>query len=177
MSLRIAVCTISDTRTIDTDRSGQYLCTALQAANHILADYQIIADDLDTIVTTFQTLGARQDIDVILSTGGTGITARDVTPEAVEAVSEKTIPGFGELFRWLSFQTIGTSTIQSRACAGLFSGTLLFALPGSTGACKDGWTQILQQQLDINFKPCNFAQLLHRVDGAKRTDPIVSGVN
>lgn len=175
MTLRIAVCTISDTRTTETDRSGQYLCTALQESGHTLAHYQIVSDDFENIVRTFRELGERSDIDVILSTGGTGITARDVTPEAVEAVSEKFIPGFGELFRWLSFQTIGTSTIQSRACACLFSGTLLFALPGSTGACKDGWTQILQQQLDITFKPCNFAQLLHRVDGAKRIDPIVSG--
>lgn len=172
MSLRIAVCTVSDTRTVKTDKSGHYLCTALQESGHTLIEYSIVKDERATLVQTFREWGARQDIDVILTTGGTGITKRDVTPEAVGDVVEKWIPGFGEVFRYLSFQTIGTSTVQSRACAGLFSGTLIFALPGSTGACKDAWKGILQQQLDINHKPCNFAMLLHRLEGAKRSDPV-----
>ena len=172
MGLNIAICTISDTRSITEDRSGAYLCEAIQQAGHTLTERIIIRDELDLLIQTFQNLGAREDVDIIISTGGTGITARDITPEAVEAVSEKIIPGFGELFRWLSYQTIGTSTIQSRACAGIFSGTLIFALPGSTGACKDAWKGILAQQLDIHHKPCNFAMLLHRVDGAKRVEPI-----
>ena len=172
MSVRIAVCTISDTRTADNDTSGGYLIKALHESGHELIEYSIIPDDLDSIIQTFKDLGKRKDVDVILSTGGTGITARDVTPEAVEAVCEKSIPGFGELFRMMSFQNIGTSTIQSRACAGVFSGTLLFALPGSTGACKDAWTFILEQQLDVNHKPCNFVQVLHRLDGAKRESPV-----
>ena len=172
MSLRIAVCTVSDTRTTDTDKSGGYLCRALQEAGHTLIDYSIVKDDRETLVHTFRKWGSRQDIDIILTTGGTGITKRDVTPEAVADVVEKWIPGFGEIFRYLSFQTIGTSTVQSRACAGLFSGTLIFALPGSTGACKDAWKGILQQQLDINHKPCNFAMLLHRLEDAKRSKPV-----
>lgn len=172
MGLNIAVCTVSDTRTMDTDTSGGYLCRALQDAGHTLVDRIIVADDRQALVETFTKWGQRADVDVILSTGGTGITARDITPEAVGDVVEKWIPGFGELFRFLSYQTIGTSTVQSRACAGLFSGTLIFALPGSTGACKDAWKGILQQQLDISHRPCNFAMLLHRLDGAKRTEPI-----
>ena len=174
MGLQIAVCTVSDTRTVETDKSGGYLCTALQEAGHTLVDYKIVQDDRNVLVKTFHEWGKRQDVDVIISTGGTGITKRDVTPEAVADVVEKWIPGFGEIFRYLSFKTIGTSTVQSRACAGLFSGTLIFALPGSTGACKDAWNGILDQQLDINHKPCNFAMLLHRLDGAKRTEPIQS---
>ena len=172
MSLRIAVCTVSDTRTEETDKSGSYLCRALQEAGHTLSAYSIVKDERENLVETFRGWGARPDIDVILTTGGTGITKRDVTPEAVSDVVEKWIPGFGEIFRYLSFQTIGTSTVQSRACAGLFSGTLIFALPGSTGACKDAWKGILQQQLDINHKPCNFAMLLHRLEGAKRSNPV-----
>ena len=172
MSLKIAVCTVSDTRTIETDKSGAYLCSALQGAGHELVEYAIVKDERDVLATTFREWASRPDIDVILATGGTGITARDVTPEAVADVVDKWIPGFGELFRYISFQTIGTSTVQSRACAGVVSGTLLFALPGSTGACKDAWNGILQQQLDINHKPCNFAMLLHRLEGAKRSAPI-----
>ena len=135
-------------------------------------DYNIIPDDINTIIGNFHEYATRQDVQVIITTGGTGITGRDVTPEALEAVAEKLIPGFGELFRWLSYQTIGTSTIQSRACAGVFQGSLIFVLPGSTGACKDAWNGILKQQLDINHKPCNFAMLLHRLEGAKRSEPV-----
>ncbi len=161
--LNIVVLTISDTRTKETDRSGAYLCSALEQAGHTLIDHKIIPDDINTIIGNFHEFATRQDVQIILTTGGTGITGRDVTPEALEAVVEKWIPGFGELFRWLSYEKIGTSTIQSRACAGVFQGSLIFALPGSTGACKDAWEGILKQQLDINHKPCNFAQLIGRL--------------
>lgn len=166
--LSIAILTISDTRTPETDISGQYLSTAISSAGHTLQAYQIIQDDKESIKQQLQFLSKRPDIDVVITTGGTGITARDVTPEAVHEVVEMDIPGFGELFRWISFQTIGTSTIQSRACAGVLSGTLIFALPGSTNACKDAWTKILVEQLDINHKPCNFVQLLPRLANSKR---------
>lgn len=172
MGLNIVVCTISDTRSIETDTSGGYLATSLQAAGHTLIERRILPDDKLLLVQTFKDWGNQSNVDVILCTGGTGITARDITPEAVSEVVEKSLPGFGELFRWLSYQTIGTSTVQSRACAGVFSGTLIFALPGSTGACKDAWKGILFQQLDITHKPCNFAMLIHRLDGAKRHVPI-----
>ena len=162
-NLNIVVLTISDTRTKETDRSGAYLCAALQDAGHQLIAHKIIPDDINTIIGQFHEFATRQDVQVILTTGGTGITGRDVTPEALEAVVEKWIPGFGELFRWQSYQTIGTSTIQSRACAGVFQGSLIFALPGSTGACKDAWNGILKQQLDIHHKPCNFAQIIGRL--------------
>ena len=170
MSLRIAVCTVSDTRTVETDKSGGYLCNALQEAGHTLIEYSIVKDDRAMLVQTFREWGDRQDIDIILTTGGTGITKRDVTPEAVGDVVEKWIPGFGEILRYLSFQTIGTSTFQSRLCW-TFSGTLIFALPGSTGACRC-LERHLRQQLDINHKPCNFAMFLHRLEGAKRSDPV-----
>ena len=172
MGLNIVVCTISDTRSIETDTSGGYLATALQVAGHTLVERRILPDDKSLLVQTFKDWGGQSNVDVILCTGGTGITSRDITPEAVATVVEKSLPGFGELFRWLSYQTIGTSTVQSRACAGVFSGTLIFALPGSTGACKDAWKGILHQQLDIHHKPCNFAMLIHRLDGAKRHVPI-----
>lgn len=162
-NLNIVVLTISDTRTKETDRSGAYLCSALQEAGHQLIAHKIIPDDINAIVGNFHEFATRQDVQVILTTGGTGLTGRDVTPEALEAVVEKWIPGFGELFRWLSYEKIGTSTIQSRACAGVFQGSLIFAIPGSTGACKDAWNGILKQQLDINHKPCNFAEIIGRL--------------
>ena len=132
-------------------------------AGHVLADRTIERDDLDTIVERLAQWIQDPEIDVVLTTGGTGVTGRDVTPEAVEAVAEKMIPGFGELFRWLSYQTIGTSTIQSRACACVAGGTYIFALPGSTGAVKDGWDLILRDQLDSRFQPCNFVELMPRL--------------
>ena len=162
-ALSIVVLTLSDSRTEETDRSGQYLCEALTNAGHKLVYKKIIPDDKERIVQELQQAVEDEDIDVVLSTGGTGLTGRDQTPEALQQVVEKWIPGFGELFRWLSFQKIGTSTIQSRACAGMSNGTLLFALPGSTGACTDAWEGILLAQLDIRHRPCNFAEILPRM--------------
>jgi len=161
--VRIAVLTVSDTRGLAEDRSGDTLVERLTGAGHVLADRTIERDDLDTIIERFAAWIQDPEIDVILTTGGTGVTGRDVTPEAVEAVAEKMIPGFGELFRWLTYQTIGTSTIQSRACACVAGGTYIFALPGSTGAAKDGWDLILRDQLDSRFRPCNFVELMPRL--------------
>lgn len=161
--LSIAVLSISDTRTMENDTSGQLLVDKLQAANHRLAQRAIIRDDQAAIEAALRELLARSDVQVIITTGGTGVTGRDVTPEALASVVEKEIPGFGELFRMLSYQHIGTSTIQSRATAGVARGKYLFALPGSTGACRDAWEWILQYQLDSRFRPCNFAELLGRL--------------
>jgi len=161
--VRIAVLTVSDTRGPAEDRSGDSLVERLTGAGHVLADRTIERDDLDTIIERLAAWIQHPEIDVILTTGGTGVTGRDVTPEAVEAVAEKMIPGFGELFRWLSYQTIGTSTIQSRACACVAGGTYIFALPGSTGAVKDAWDLILRDQLDSRFRPCNFVELMPRL--------------
>ena len=163
VSVRIAVLTVSDTRGPADDKSGDTLVERLTGAGHILADRAIERDELDTIIERLAAWIQDSEIDVILTTGGTGVTGRDVTPEAVEAVAEKMIPGFGELFRWLSYQTIGTSTIQSRACACVAGGTYIFALPGSTGAVKDGWDLILRDQLDSRFRPCNFVELMPRL--------------
>ncbi|QDZ07593.1 molybdenum cofactor biosynthesis protein B [Sphingomonas panacisoli] len=163
LPVRIAVLTISDTRSSADDKSGDTLVERLTTAGHILADRAIERDDLEAIVERLAHLIADPDIDVVITTGGTGVTGRDVTPEAVEAVAEKMIPGFGEAFRWLSYAKIGTSTIQSRACACVAGGTYIFALPGSTGAVKDGWDMILQDQLDSRFRPCNFVDLMPRL--------------
>ncbi|HEX7849029.1 MAG TPA: molybdenum cofactor biosynthesis protein B [Sphingomonas sp.] len=161
--VRIAVLTVSDTRGAADDRSGDTLVERLTAAGHVLADRAIERDDLDTIIERLAQWIDDPQVDVVITTGGTGVTGRDVTPEAVEAVAEKMIPGFGELFRWLSYQTIGTSTIQSRACACVAGGTYIFALPGSTGAVKDAWDMILKDQLDSRFRPCNFVELMPRL--------------
>ncbi|PZU47669.1 MAG: molybdenum cofactor biosynthesis protein B [Sphingomonas sp.] len=161
--VRIAVLTVSDTRTADDDRSGDTLAARITAAGHVLADRAIVADDADLIVDIMAGWVENPEVDVIISTGGTGVTGRDVTPEAVEALCDKLIPGFGELFRWLSFAKIGTSTIQSRAVAGVARGTYVFALPGSTGAVKDGWDEILSTQLDNRHMPCNFVELMPRL--------------
>ena len=163
LPVRIAVLTVSDTRTLADDRSGDTLVARLQAAGHILADRAIDRDDVATIVATLDRWIDDPQVDCIVTTGGTGVTGRDVTPEAIERVQDKPIPGFGELFRWLSFQTIGTSTVQSRACACVARGTYIFALPGSTGAVKDGWDGILATQLDSRHKPCNFVELMPRL--------------
>jgi molybdenum cofactor biosynthesis protein B len=163
LAVRIAVLTVSDTRGATDDRSGDTLVERLIGAGHLLADRALERDDLDTIIERLAAWIQDPEIDVILTTGGTGVTGRDVTPEAVEAIAEKMIPGFGELFRWLSYQTIGTSTIQSRACACVAGGTYIFALPGSTGAVKDGWDMILRDQLDSRFRPCNFVELMPRL--------------
>jgi molybdenum cofactor biosynthesis protein B len=163
LPVRIAVLTVSDTRGAADDTSGDTLVERLTEAGHILAGRAIERDDVDAIVERFATWIDDPDVDVIIATGGTGVTGRDVTPEAVESVAEKMIPGFGELFRWLSFAKIGTSTIQSRASACVAGGTYIFALPGSTGAVRDGWDDILVTQLDSRFSPCNFVELLPRL--------------
>ena len=163
LPVRIAVLTVSDTRSLADDRSGDTLVERLQAAGHVLADRKIVKDDVDLLVETLSGWIADESIDCVITTGGTGVTGRDVTPEAFDEVCEKEIPGFGELFRWLSYQNIGTSTVQSRATAGVANGTYLFALPGSTGAVKDGWDGILSTQLDSRYRPCNFVELMPRL--------------
>lgn len=163
LPLNIAVLTISDSRTPATDRSGPLLAERARAAGHSVQIQKILPDHLTELISELQTLIDDPQIDVVLTTGGTGVTGRDITPEAFAAVREKEIPGFGELFRWLSFQKIGTATIQSRATAAVAKGTYLFALPGSTGAVKDAWDEILEAQLDRRTRPCNFAELLPRL--------------
>ena len=161
--LKIVVLTVSDTRTEETDVSGRILVERATAAGHTIVAKKIVEDDQAALEAELRALVADPGVEVVISTGGTGVTGRDITPEAFEAVYEKAIPGFGELFRWLSFQTIGTSTIQSRATAGVAGGTYLFALPGSKGAVKDAWDGILRDQLDIRHRPCNFAELIERL--------------
>ena len=163
LPVRIAVLTVSDSRTIESDTSGAILVERLTQAGHILADRAIVTDDADAIVARLNAWIDDPAVDCVISTGGTGLTGRDVTPEAFARVREKEIEGFGELFRWLSYKTIGTSTIQSRATAGVARGTYLFALPGSNGAVKDGWDGILATQLDSRHKPCNFVELMPRL--------------
>ena len=163
LPVNIAVLTVSDTRTPADDRSGDTLADRLTGARHTLAARAIVKDDIDAIVTQLERWIDDPEIDAVLATGGTGVTGRDVTPEALARVSEKDIPGFGELFRWISFQKIGTSTIQSRAAAGVARGTYLFVLPGSPGACRDAWDEILVHQLDNRFRPCNFVELMPRL--------------
>lgn len=161
--VRIAVLTVSDTRRLAEDRSGDTLVERIEDAGHILADRAILRDDADAIVARLHNWIDDESVDVVITTGGTGVTGRDVTPEALERVATKMIPGFGELFRWLSYAKVGTSTIQSRACACVARGTYIFALPGSTGAVKDGWDGILRDQLDSRHRPCNFVELMPRL--------------
>lgn len=159
----IAVMTVSDTRTPEDDRSGNVLVERLQTAGHRLADRNVVKDDLDAIAAQLRAWIANPDVDVVIATGGTGVTGRDVTPEAFQSVFEKEIAGFGEVFRMLSYDKIGTSTIQSRATAGVAGGTYLFAVPGSPGACRDAWDGILASQLDYRHRPCNFVELMDRL--------------
>jgi len=166
--LRIAVLTVSDTRTLETDKSGAFIVEAVQGAGHVVALRKIVPDDLGLLQSTFAALIADEAVDVVLATGGTGITARDVTPDALAPLVTKWIPGFGELFRHLSYAEIGAATIQSRAEAALCTGTLVFALPGSTGAVKLALEKIILPQLDSRTKPCNFVELLPRVRGSAR---------
>ena len=161
--VQIAILTVSDTRTEADDRSGDTLCQRALAAGHKVVARRIVTDDVGQIQACLSAWIADPTVDVVLSTGGTGVTGRDVTPEAFAAVYDKEIPGFGELFRWLSFAKIGTSTIQSRATGGVAGGTYLFALPGSTGACKDAWDEILVNQLDYRYRPCNFVEIMPRL--------------
>jgi molybdenum cofactor biosynthesis protein B len=161
--LNIAVLTVSDTRALADDRSGDLLVERLTAAGHLLAARDIVRDDAGLIEKLLRRWIDDPAIEIVITTGGTGVTGRDVTPEALDRVAEKKIPGFGELFRMLSYPKIGTSCLQSRADAGVARGTYLFCLPGSTGACRDGWDDILRYQLDIRHRPCNFAELLPRL--------------
>jgi len=161
--INIAVLTISDTRTLDDDTSGAILAERVTKAGHNLIERGIEKDVVLAIVSRLNNWIDDRRIDCVITTGGTGLTGRDVTPEALDRVKEKDIPGFGELFRWISFKTIGTSTVQSRAMAVLARGTYIFALPGSNGAVKDGWDQILAEQLDSRNRPCNFVELMPRL--------------
>lgn len=161
--INIALLTVSDTRTAADDTSGDILAKLITAKGHRLVTRAIERDDVERLVVRLNNWIDDSEIDAIISTGGTGLTGRDITPEALDRVKEKDIPGFGELFRWLSYQTIGTSTVQSRACAVLSRGTYIFALPGSNGAVKDGWNGILNEQLDSRNRPCNFIELMPRL--------------
>ncbi len=162
--ITIAVLTVSDTRKLEDDRSGDILVGRIEAAGHMLADRKIIQDERDQVADQLRTWCKDKSVDVIISTGGTGLTGRDVTVEAHRDVYEKQIDAFSTLFTIISIKKIGTSAVQSRACAGVAYGTYMFALPGSPGACKDGWDEILQHQLDYRHMPCNFIEMMPRLD-------------
>lgn len=162
--VRIAILTVSDSRSLDEDRSGQVLVDRLQAAGHTLAERQILPDERADIADQLRIWCANPDVDVVISTGGTGLTGRDVTVEAHRDVYEKEIDAFGTVFTIVSMQKIGTSAVQSRATGGVSQGTYLFALPGSPGACKDAWDEILLKQLDFRHRPCNFVEIMPRLD-------------
>src|SRR6478735_7866778 len=162
--VRIAVLTVSDTRSLADDKSGQTLADRIAEAGHILAARDIVTDDRDKIRDTVLASSRDKDIDVVITTGGTGFTGRDVTPDALEPIFEKRMDGFSAIFHHISFEKIGTATIQSRATAGLANATFIFVLPGSPGACKDAWDGILKAQLDYRHMPCNFVEIMHRLD-------------
>ncbi len=166
--VRIAVLTVSDSRSLEDDRSGQVMVDRLTTAGHILADRMILRDERNEIANQLRAWVAAGDVDVVISTGGTGLTGRDVTVEAHRDVYEKEIDAFGTVFTMVSMQKIGTSAVQSRATGGVANGTYLFALPGSPGACKDAWDEILVKQLDYRHKPCNFVEIMPRLDEHKR---------
>ena len=163
MNVNIALLTVTDTRTFDNDKSGAILVDKIKDANHTLLDRKICKDNKDEIVLILKEWLKSEKVDVIITTGGTGLTGRDITPEALDEVADKHIPGFGEVFRTISLKTVGTSAIQSRACAVLSNGKYIFALPGSSGGVTDAWEGILKYQLDINNKPCNFVELFPRL--------------
>jgi molybdenum cofactor biosynthesis protein B len=163
MKVNIALLTVTDTRTFDNDKSGTILVNKIKEANHILIDRKICKDNKNEIVLILKEWLDNEKLDVIITTGGTGLTGRDITPEALNEVAEKHIPGFGEVFRTISLKTVGTSAIQSRACAILSNGKYIFALPGSSGGVTDAWDGILKHQLDIKHKPCNFVELFPRL--------------
>ncbi len=163
MRVNIALLTVTDTRTFDNDKSGKILVKKIENAKHNLLDRKICKDNKDEIVLILKEWLTNEKIDVIITTGGTGLTGRDITPEALNEIADKHIPGFGEIFRNLSLKTVGTSSIQSRACAVLSNGKYVFALPGSSGGVEDAWEGILKYQLDINHKPCNFVELFPRL--------------
>jgi len=163
MKVNIALLTVTDTRNFDNDKSGAILVKKFDEAQHNLVDRKICKDNKDDIVIILKKWINQSDIDVVITTGGTGLTGRDITPEALEEIADKHIVGFGELFRNISLKTVGTSAIQSRACAVLANGKYIFALPGSSGGVTDAWEEILKHQLDINHKPCNFVELFPRL--------------
>ena len=163
MKVNIAILTVTDTRTFENDKSGAILVKKIEEAKHNLIDRKICKDDKEDIIKILKEWINQENIDVIITTGGTGLTGRDITPEAIEEIADKHIAGFGEIFRNLSLKTIGTSAIQSRACAVLAKGKYVFALPGSSGGVTDAWDGILKYQLDINHKPCNFVELFPRL--------------
>ena len=163
MRVNIALLTVTDTRNFDNDKSGAILVKKIEEANHNLLDRKICKDNKDDIIVILKQWISQNNIDVVITTGGTGLTGRDITPEALEEIADKHIVGFGELFRNISLKSVGTSAIQSRACAVLANGKYIFALPGSSGGVTDDWEEILKHQLDINHKPCNFVELFPRL--------------
>ena len=163
MNVNIALLTVTDTRTLETDKSGTILVDKIKKANHNLIDRKICKDSKNEIIKILNQWIEKKEIDIVITTGGTGLTGRDNTPEALEEIADKHIPGFGEVFRTISLKTVGTSSIQSRACAVLAKGKYIFALPGSSGGVTDAWDKILIHQLDINHKPCNFVELIPRL--------------
>jgi len=163
MQVNIALLTVTDTRTMDNDKSGAILVKKIKEQNHNLIDRKIVKDEKEKIKNILLEWLKKDNLDVIITTGGTGLTGRDITPEAISEIKDKEIPGFGELFRELSYKMIGTSAMQSRACAVLAKGKYIFALPGSSGGVTDAWEGILKYQLDINHKPCNFVELFPRL--------------
>ena len=167
LPINIAIVTISDTRDLDNDTSGDVLAQRIEHSGHNIIARKIVKDDFKQITQLFQSLINNEKIDVVISTGGTGLTGRDITPEVMKTLFEKSIDGFGEMFRWLSFKKINTSALQSRALAGVACGKYIFCLPGSPSACKDGWDEILKYQLDIRHKPCNFVEIMPRLQEHK----------
>ena len=163
MIVNIALLTVTDTRTFDNDKSGAILVKKIKEANHNLIDRKICKDNKKDIILILKEWINKNEIDVVITTGGTGLTGRDITPEAIDEIADKKIPGFGEVFRTISLKTVGTSAIQSRACAVLANGKYIFALPGSSGGVTDAWDGILKDQLNINNKPCNFVELFPRL--------------
>ena len=163
MKVNIALLTVTDTRTLENDKSGDILVEKIKKANHNLIDRKICKDNKEEIIKILNHWIEKKQIDVVITTGGTGLTGRDITPEALNEIADKQIPGFGEVFRIVSLETVGTSSIQSRACAVLAKGKYVFALPGSSGGVTDAWDKILVHQLDINHKPCNFVELFPRL--------------
>ncbi|MCU0884641.1 MAG: molybdenum cofactor biosynthesis protein B [Beijerinckiaceae bacterium] len=162
--VRIAVVTVSDTRTLDTDTSGAVLATRIAGEGHVVAGRSLVKDDVEAIRAEVRRLIATGEVDVIISTGGTGLTGRDVTPEAIEPMLDKRIEGFSVVFHLVSFESVGLSTLQSRALAGIIDGVFVFCLPGSNGACKDGWDKVIRWQLDSRHMPCNMIELMPRLN-------------
>jgi len=171
LPVNIAILTVSDTRGAADDRSGDALAEMIRRDGHVVHARRIVRDDVAEIAAAIRAWIADSQVDVVVSTGGTGVTGRDVTPEAVESLLEKRIDGFGEMFRWISWPKIGTSTIQSRAVGGVAGGTYVFALPGSPSACRDGWEEILRWQLDNRHRPCNLVELMPRLQEHLATKP------